>query len=124
MMCFSAIVSGLLLFPVTATASADPADGERLYAQSCLACHGADGVGVMPGVRDPTEPDGALSKPDELLFVSIRDGVQGAEGALPMPARGGNPGLTEADIHTLINFLRKNFGSTEARAQPIAGKKP
>lgn len=125
MMHAAVIVSGLvLLFPVTTSASAAPTDGERLYAQSCLACHGADGVGVMPGVRDLTEPEGALSKPDELLFLSIRDGIQSADGALAMPARGGNSGLTEADIHALINFLRKNFGPAEARAQPIAGNKP
>ena len=85
--------------PVLAT------DGAQLYAQSCLACHGSDGVGVMPGVRDLTDPGGPLSKADDALFRSIQDGVQSMEGAVAMPARGGNPALSESDIYILIDYL-------------------
>ena len=101
------------------------ADGAQLYAQSCLACHGADGTGVMPGVRDLTASDGPLNETDEVLFRSIRDGVQsGGDGAVPMPARGGNPALTESDIYILIDYLRQTFGSAENSAQYTPGEKP
>jgi len=100
------------------------ADGEQLYAQSCLACHGADGAGVMPGVRDLTASDGPLNKTDGVLFRSIRDGVQSVDGTVPMPARGGNPGLTGSDIYILIDYLRHNFGPAENSAQYTPGEKP
>jgi mono/diheme cytochrome c family protein len=95
-------------------------DGAELYAQSCLACHGSDGAGVMPGVRDLTEPGGPLEKADDVLFLSIRDGV---EGAVAMPARGGNPALVESDIYILIDYLRQNFGPSEDAAQATIGEK-
>ena len=111
-------MSLLDLAPVLAT------DGAQLYAQSCLACHGSDGVGVMPGVRDLTDPGGPLSKADDALFLSIRDGVQSMEGAVAMPARGGNPALEDSDIYLLIDYLRRNFGSEEHAALTPPGEKP
>ena len=99
-------------------------DGTQLYTQSCIACHGSDGAGVMPGVRDLTTSDGPLSNSDDVLFRNIRDGVQGIDGALSMPARGGNPGLTDSDIYILIDYLRENFGSAEIAAPTVRGKKP
>lgn len=111
-------MSLLALAPVLAT------DGAQLYAQSCLACHGSDGVGVMPGVRDLTDPGGPLSKADDALFLSIRDGVQSMEGAVAMPARGGNPALRDSDIYLLIDYLRRNFGSDEHAALTPPGEKP
>ena len=91
--------------PVLAT------DGSQLYVQSCLACHGSDGVGVMPGVRDLTDPGGPLSKADDALFRSIRDGVQSMEGAVAMQYRGVNTALRDSDMYLLIDYLRRNFGS-------------
>ena len=111
-------MSLLALAPVLAT------DGAQLYVQSCLACHGSDGVGVMPGVRDLTDPGGPLSKADDALFLSIRDGVQSMEGAVAMPARGGNPALRDSDIYLLIDYLRRNFGSDEHAALTPPGEKP
>ena len=111
-------MSLLALAPVLAT------DGAQLYVQSCLACHGSDGVGVMPGVRDLTDPGGPLSKADDALFLSIRDGVQSMEGAMAMPARGGNPALRDSDIYLLIDYLRRNFGSDEHAALTPPGEKP
>ena len=111
-------MSLLALAPVLAT------DGAQLYVQSCLACHGSDGVGVMPGVRDLTDPGGPLSKADDALFRSIRDGVQSMEGAVAMPARGGNPALRDSDIYLLLDYLRRNFGSDEHAALTPPGEKP
>ncbi|MEW8009182.1 MAG: cytochrome c [Candidatus Thiodiazotropha endolucinida] len=116
----------VLLFSMSLLASAPvlATDGAKLYVQSCLACHGSDGVGVMPGVRDLTDPGGPLSKADDALFRSIRDGVQSMEGAMAMPARGGNPALRDSDIYLLIDYLRRNFGSDEHAALTPPGEKP
>jgi mono/diheme cytochrome c family protein len=98
-------------------------EGEKLYGHSCLACHGADGAGVMPGVRALTASDGPLSSSDYALFRSIRDGVQSGDSAIPMPALGGNPALTEADIYVLINYMRQNFDTDNDAASSIPGEK-
>ncbi len=98
-------------FASEATGSgADSAAGKALYSQTCIACHGANGKGTIPGVRDFTVSDGPLSKSDEELVTSITDGVATPGAALTMPAKGGNPALTPADILSLIAYLRAEFG--------------
>jgi mono/diheme cytochrome c family protein len=42
---------------------AGTATGESTYQFSCVACHGADGAGVLPGVPDLTATDGPLAVP-------------------------------------------------------------
>ncbi len=51
------------------------AQGITLYAQECVACHGADGMGtaIAPPVNDP----GVLSQAPESLERTIRSGVPG-----------------------------------------------
>ena len=108
----------LLLVPLSVGAQ----NGAELYARTCLVCHGADGTGVMPGVRDLTAVDGPLNKADAALLRSIRDGVPGTDGALSMPPRGGDPQLTEEDIHQLIDYLRQEFGQSGIAAQTNLGE--
>lgn len=86
------------------------AAGKAVYSQTCVACHGANGKGAIPGVADLTASDGALSKSDEDLIKSISEGVQSPGSPLAMPAKGGNPTLTEADVKAVIAYLRANFG--------------
>lgn len=106
-----------LFLVLISTAQADPGRAEMIYMSSCIACHGSDGSGVMPGVRDLSDPNGALMKEDKELFKAIRDGVRAADGGIAMPPNGGNPNLTEADIRSLISYLRVAFipkGDTDA----------
>lgn len=86
------------------------AAGKAVYSQTCVACHGPNGKGAIPGVADLTASDGALTKSDEELVKSIAEGVQSPGSPLAMPANGGNPSLTEADIKAVIAYLRANFG--------------
>lgn len=87
----------------------DATTGARVYGQTCVACHGADGKGALPGVVDLTPSDGPLSQPDTLLYAAIRDGFQSPSSSLAMPAKGGNPALTERDIHDVVAYLRETF---------------
>lgn len=48
-------------------AGLDHANSEALYRQTCIACHGADARGALPGVPDFTADGGRLAKPDEVL---------------------------------------------------------
>ena len=102
------------LTPVTATAgdsdnSADVKVGKKLYSQTCVACHSGNGKGALPGVSDLTSTDGPLAKSDAELVKSIIEGRATPGAALSMPAKGGNPSLTDNDVRALIAYLRAEF---------------
>lgn len=89
----------------------DASTGKAVYSQTCVACHGANGKGTLPGVRDFTAANGPLSKTDEELMKNIAEGFQSPGAALAMPAKGGNPALSEADVKAVLAYLRSAFGS-------------
>lgn len=84
--------------------------GKAVYDKTCIACHGADGKGVLPGAPDFTKLDGPLSKPDEVLLQHITEGFQSPGSPMAMPAKGGNPNLTGVEIKAVLNYLKENFG--------------
>ncbi len=97
-------------------ALAHAADGQRVYEQVCAGCHGADGSGAMPGVPDFTDRDGPLAKPDAVLLRNTISGVQ-RPGTMPMPARGGNPALTDDELRATLAYLRRTFGAAATTEQ-------
>lgn len=101
-----------VLISTTALADGDTvAIGKTFYSQTCIACHGANGKGAIPGVADLTKADGALAKSDDALIKSITEGMQTPGAALAMPPLGGNPSLTETDVKALLAYLRAEFAS-------------
>ncbi len=91
--------------------------GEAIYSQTCIACHGANGKGTIPGVADLTDKDGALSKADEELLKSISEGFQSPGSMLAMPPKGGNPTLTEEGEKAVLAYLRTQFGGSGASSR-------
>lgn len=85
--------------------------GKQVYEQTCMACHGADGTGAMPGTPDLTTADGPLSKTDAVLIQHITQGFQTPGSPMAMPAMGGNPNLSAADVSAVLGYLRETFGS-------------
>ena len=83
--------------------------GEEIYAQTCVACHGADGKGALPGVPNFSRTDGPLGKSNEILQQNILLGYQSDGSPMAMPPKGGNPALTEADIASVLRYLREAF---------------
>ena len=90
-------------------AGSPPLSGDVIYQQSCVACHGADGEGGMPGVPDLTDKSGSMSKSDAILIKHITEGFQSPGAPMAMPAMGGNPNLGEADIRAVLAYMRKTF---------------
>ena len=80
-----------------------------MYNQTCIACHGADGIGEIPGVPDFTEADGVLAGDDAILLDHILNGFQSPGGLMPMPAKGGNYALTIRDIRNVLTYLHQHF---------------
>lgn len=94
---------------MSGTANVDA--GKAVYGQTCIACHGANGKGTIPGVTDFTAKDSPLSKSDTDLEKNISDGFQTPGAMMGMPAKGGNPGLTEEDVRAVLAYIRDEFGS-------------
>lgn len=87
-----------------------PADtpAEADYRRSCLPCHGTDGRGSGGTLAaDFTAATGVLTKSDELLLVSVRDGKQGSIGTMPPHGRL----LSEDQIRAVLGYVRQRFGS-------------
>ena len=101
-------VLGIGALAAAAAHAEDP--GKKIYESTCVACHGKDGQGTLPGVPSLRKKGGALSKSDEQLIKSILEGYQSPGSPLAMPAKGGNPALTEADARAVLNYLRAVFG--------------
>ncbi len=87
----------------------DSAAGETVYSRTCIACHGADGRGALPGVADLTDATGVLAKTDQELGESIWNGYQTTRSALAMPAKGGDPSLTANDVINVLAYMREAF---------------
>jgi len=83
--------------------------GEEIYAQTCVACHGADGTGALPGVPNFSGTDGPLGKSNEILHQNILLGYQSPGSPMAMPPKGGNTALTGADIDLVLRYLREAF---------------
>ncbi len=88
----------------------DAAMGEELFTSTCAACHGADATGVAglgPSLVGNTFIAG-LSDEELIVFLTTgrpADHPDNTTG-IAMPAKGGNPGLTEADLAAIAAFLR------------------
>jgi len=91
------------------SAASSGLSGEEVYASTCIACHGGDGKGTVPGAPDFTNKSGRLSKSDEHLISSIANGMQSPGSPMAMPAKGGNSALTSGDVKNVLEYLRKTF---------------
>ncbi len=95
----------------TSAAAASALSGREIYQQTCVACHGADGKGTVPGAPDFNRKDGRLSKSDDELMNSLLHGLQSPGSPMAMPPKGGNAQLTEEDLRRVLDYLREAFGS-------------
>lgn len=91
----------------------DPVAGEQVYLSICVACHGPDAKG-LPNL-------GKSLYPVDSPFVSEKSDLELVEfvkvGRTPddplnttgvgMPAKGGNPAITEQQIYDVIAYIRQ-----------------
>ena len=89
-----------------AVAAGDAERGARIFGETCVACHGANGKGAIPGVPDLAE---RLKKQDDVLLRHIIEGFESPGSPMPMPAKGGNPDLSDQDMADSLAYIRKNF---------------
>ncbi|MFP5409905.1 MAG: c-type cytochrome [Gammaproteobacteria bacterium] len=77
---------------------ADLVHGQKIYRQACAFCHDK-GVAGAPKTGDATAWSARIAQGmDTLYAVAIK-----GKGA--MPAKGGNPALSEADVNAAVDFM-------------------
>lgn len=77
-------------------------DGKTIFDQLCTACHTA-GVGNAPKL-DAAGFGARLSKGKDTLYKHAIEGFNGPDGGV-MPPKGGNPGLSEEQIHAAVDWM-------------------
>jgi len=89
--------------PVKNAAAPPPSrNGQQVYQATCVACHDA-GIAGAPKVGDKSQWAKHIAKGRDTLYASAVNGVQGSTGA--MPAKGGNPGLSDAEVRAAVDYM-------------------
>ena len=84
--------------------------GRDLFMANCAACHGVDSRGV-PGLGENLVGDDFVmeSTDAELVAFIIKGRAANdplSETGVPMPARGGNPNLTDEQVALIVQYVR------------------
>lgn len=91
------------------------ASGARLYATTCIACHGPGGAGMAGNGKPLAGSLFVRSLDDDGLFQFIQRGRDPTDPknttGIAMPPKGGNPALSEDDILDIIAYLRSLPGN-------------
>jgi len=112
-------LAAALLAAATASALAG-ASGKEVYEGTCIACHGPDGKGALPGVPDFTRRDSLLRMPDMMLLPRVINGYQSPGSPMAMPPKGGNPSLTPENLKAALDYMRSRFAGGRA-GMPMGG---
>lgn len=94
----------------TAASSGGGGDGAKLYGATCAACHGKDAKGMPNLGKDLTTSEFAIGLSDADLVKFLKEGRSTDDPAnttgVAMPPKGGNPALTDADLESIVAYLR------------------
>lgn len=77
--------------------------GEEVYNKVCTACH-ASGVAGAPKLGDKALWEPRVAQGMSTLVSNSINGIRG------MPARGGSPALTDANMHDAIAYMLEKAG--------------
>jgi mono/diheme cytochrome c family protein len=116
----SVVINGTVVPPLPSLDASAVADGERLYAQYCAACHGANLEGA--DLWKVQLADGSIPAPphdsnghtwhhaDALLLTIIRKGG-GDEATSRMPGFGDQ--LSDDKIMAILSFFKSRWGAEQ-----------
>ena len=88
----------------------DVANGKATYDTLCIACHGADGIGVEGLGKPFTASEFLAQVPDEEFVEFIKTGrdISDPENTtgIAMPPKSGNPALNEEQMIDIVAYVR------------------
>jgi heme/copper-type cytochrome/quinol oxidase subunit 3 len=103
-----------------ATHVGDAAQGKRISLGTCAACHAPDGSGVKGQGQNLRDSVFLKDKTDEKALAFVKTGRQPFDPEsklhLAMPARGGNPALSDASLLDAIAYVREFQSQAAAKA--------
>ncbi len=110
-----------------ASAALDPqmvAAGDQIYHSICMACHGFNARGIAGLGKTLIGSDYVNSLTDEELLAFLQVGRAVTDPlnttGVAMPARGGNPNLTDDDLRSVIAYIRSLNPPQMAGGQAVA----
>ncbi|MDJ0924944.1 MAG: cytochrome c [Acidimicrobiia bacterium] len=94
----------------SSVSAGDAARGEEVFTKTCVSCHGEGGQGIeglgkpMPGSAFIT----GLSDDELVEFIKVGRGTGDPDNTtgVDMPAKGGNPSLSEQDLVDVVVYIR------------------
>jgi len=96
--------------PADTTMKGDAVAGKKLYDTACIACHGPDAVGVQGLGKSWVTSTFIKSQTDAQILEFVKKGRPTSDPAnttgVDMPAKGGNPALTDQDLTNIIAYMR------------------
>lgn len=95
---------------VAASPASDAANGGKIYATACVACHGPDAKGVTGLGKDLTTSEWVGQQSDADLIEFIKKGRDASDSlnttGVAMPPKGGNPAMSEQEIADIVAYVR------------------
>jgi len=85
---------------------AEELSADQIYIQTCIVCHGDDGSGNMPGVPDLADNKNLMIEENSVIVKRMKSGIL-TPGNLSMPAKGGNPELTDKELLSVLVYVKK-----------------
>ena len=85
-------------------------EGKKVFEGLCMACHSAtSAIPYAPRITKNDEWAPKIATGKAVLLKHAMEGFTGPDGGV-MPAKGGNPDLTEAQISAAINYMANQSG--------------
>jgi cytochrome c len=81
------------------------ADEQLLKKNRCINCHTMDKRSVGPSFKDVAAKYKADKEAESKLVKKVTEGGKGVWGNFPMPAKGGFPDVSEADIQPMVKYI-------------------
>lgn len=91
--------------------------GEQVYGQVCKTCHDA-GLAGAPKIGDKAQWTPRLAEGEKTLVQHAIAGFQGKVGV--MPPKGGNPELTDDEVHRAVVYIANQAGAGWKEPAPTA----
>jgi mono/diheme cytochrome c family protein len=86
------------------------AHGAQVFGSSCVACHGKDARGLPGSGKDLVQSAFCKSLDDDALLAFVKKGRDPSDPlnttGVGMPAKGGNPALSDDDLLDVIAYVR------------------
>ncbi len=90
----------------TAAPAGDADAGKKTYDGLCFSCHGS-GLPMVPQFKDKAAWAPRIAQGVDVLYTHAIGGFTGAAG-MPMPAKGGNPALTDDQVKAAVDYMVSN----------------